>query len=178
MALNATQASVRIMSVLQEELRVQYSEGNPYGGKIPPERVQHRVGSAVALDGFSTEYGQECEGLVWATVLRQFRTDPFPQEIYEARSCGAPRALLVQLGVARCSSTMTDDGSAPDPAVVQDEAVRGLDDVGRMDRAVCRAAARLLDQDAILAWAPDAIEPVGPDGGVITFVTQVAFLLP
>lgn len=178
MALNATQASVRVMSVLQEELRHQYSDGNPYGGKIPAERVQHRVGSSVALDGFSTEYGQDCEGLVWVTVLRQFRSDPFPTEVYDARACAAPRALLVQLGVARCSSTMTDDGSAPDPTVVQEEAIRGLDDVGRLDRAVCAAAARLLDQGAILAWAPDAVEPVGPEGGVITQVTQVAFLLP
>lgn len=178
MMVNSTQATVRVTSVLQQELQRMFSEGEPFGGKIPAERVQHRVGSQVVLDGFSDVDGTgECEGLVWLTVLRRYRTSEFPVESFESGNCSQPRAVLVQLGVARCSATMTDDGGPPNPDDVHMEAIRGLDDSARLDRALCAAADLLDEQGMISGWAADAAEPVGPEGGVITWVQQAAFRL-
>lgn len=180
--MNTTQASVAVMQEVMAQMGRLFTDGEPVGGKIPASRVQHRVGSQVALDGFTDEFGnplkeEECEGLVWGTVLRRYRTTDFPGEQFESSNCDAPRAILIQVGVARCSVAMDDHGNPPTQERMQWEAIRGLDDAGRLDSALCKAGGMLTERGIINGWAVDSSEPMGPDGGVVSWGQQAAFYL-
>lgn len=174
--LNAGQASVAVTGEILNQLRKKFSEAEPFGGKIPEERVQHRVGSEVVIDGFS-EGDEDCEGLAWVSAVRRYRTTEFPAESFTSGNCGTQRALAVLVGVARCAATLDHNGAPPSPQRINEEAIRGLDDAHRLDTAICAAGNELDERGAILGWAVDAVEPVGPQGGVIIWVCQAAFLL-
>lgn len=150
------------------------------GDPIPVGRVQHRVGSQVVLDGFLDMNGQpipECDGLVWVTVVRRFRTRDFPVEAYDSSNCQIPRAVTLQVGVARCSAMMDEYGSPPPADRIKHEAIRGLDDAYRLDLALCRAGMKLDDANLISGYALDSAEPIGPEGGVVSWMQQASFRL-
>lgn len=180
MVSRSSQHSIDVAAVLRAELEARFSTGDPVGGIIPPGRVQHRVGSQVVLDGFLDGSGSpvpECDGLVWVTVVRRFRTSAFPGEELAASNCGAPKAITVQVGVARCSSMMDEYGTPPSPERIAFEATRGLDDAGRLDAALCAAGRLLEGAGKINGFAIDASEPVGPEGGVVSWMQQASFWL-
>lgn len=176
----SSQHSIDVAAVVRAELEARFSVDTAVGDLIPPGRVQHRVGSQVVLDGFVSSSGQplsKCDGLVWVTVVRRYRTSIFPGEEYASSNCGHPKAITVQVGVARCSAMMDEYGTPPPPEVIAYEATRGLDDAGRLDAALC-AAGRLLEETGkINGFAIDSSEPVGPEGGVISWIQQAAFWL-
>lgn len=175
--LNAGQASIAVVNELQEQLRKRFTESEPFGGKISADRVQHRVGNDLVFDEFSTGGGEECEGVAWVSAIRRYRTEQFPAESFTSGNCGTQKALMVLVGVTRCSMTIDDNGEAADAERVNWEGVRGLDDSSRLDNAICAAGKELDDRGVILGWAVDAIEPVGPQGGAIVWVTRASFLL-
>lgn len=152
----------------------------PYGGRTGPCR--HRGGALVALDGFP-EPGDvvdlgDCPTLAFVNVLRQYPTMAFPDETQGVAICGAPRVVLAQLGVARCSTAFSDDGPAgPSEDRLEFEADRLLDDANRLYAAACRAAKCADDHDLIDAHTVGAWTPVGPEGGVVSGVLEVSFML-
>lgn len=166
---------------VQGQLRARFSaeDQHPVGGLLPEERVQFRTGSQIVLDGFPDEYGapdEEC-GLVWVTTVRKFRSRDFPGEHMGVDNCGAPLAVQVQVGVARCSIHYGDDLGPADPERVEWEGVRGLDDAERLDRALCAAGTALDERGLIAGYVLDAAEPLGPEGGVITWIQHATFFL-
>ena len=180
MVSRSSQASILVAEKVRAELEARFSTGEPIGGIVPADRVQHRIGSQVVLDGFLDSNGEprsDCDALVWVTVIRRYRTTVFPAEEYVSTNCGQPRAITVQVGIARCSAMMDEYGTPPPADRIAHEARRGLDDAGRLDAALCAAGRSLSDAGTINGFAIDASEPVGPEGGVVSWMQQASFWL-
>ncbi|MDO5730785.1 hypothetical protein [Corynebacterium sphenisci] len=156
-----------------EALRAGFVDADPapLGGAM--REVEHRPGADVALDGL---FGDACPGLVWANVTRIYRTLAFPQEEV-GEPCRGPRAVVIQVGAARCVATLDDQGYAPSAEAMEHDALVGLDDAARLERAVCRAAAAAEDRGIIDAavWSP--LEPIGPQGGALAWVMELTVQL-
>lgn len=164
-----------IIAEVMAQLRVQFHEGTPLGGAVPIERIQHRIGAEVVLDGF--DGNDDCDALVWVSILRRYRTVDFPSEAYEIDNCRVGKAITIVVGIARCTSMMDDYGNPPDPDQVAHEAVVGIDDSSRLDAALCRAGRVLEDDGRANGFALDAAEPMGPSGGIVAWVQQASFRL-
>lgn len=174
--MNAGRATLVIVGEMLEALRARFTDAEqpPLAGRVPAGRVQHRGGAQVALDGFGGDDG--CDALVWINLLRTWRTNEFPVESQSPVECTATRAALFQVGVARCVSTVDDQGWLPSADVLDQEALALLDDAHRLDRAVCQAARRLVhDREVALAYSLGPGEPIGPEGGLVTWVQTVTF---
>lgn len=175
--LKTHEAVIRVVGTALEELRYAFSDNSGLGEAIPRQRVQHRGGLDIALDGFGDE---GCAGLVWVNVLRRFPTtgEGFPNEVpHIGDSCGRLNAVTIQLGVARCSASMDDEGMV-DAADMEHDALVLLDDAARIDSVMCRMAKRLTggDEEVVAAYAFHGGEPVGPEGGIVSWVQTASFL--
>lgn len=156
----------QVLEALRDEFV--YPEVEPLGGRV--STVEHRPGADVALDGL---FEGDCDGLVWANVLRAFRTTAWPSESENLTPCQGVPAALIQLGAARCVATLDDNGYAPDANAMEHDALVGLDDAQRLDRAACIAAARAEEHGFILSSTRSGIEPIGPQGGVLAWVVTL-----
>lgn len=171
-------ATVAIVAKVMEAMRYYFDGGgcasDPRGGRTGP--VQHRGGLLVALDGFPDKPGDEdCPTLAFVNVLRQWRTTEFPGETSAVTPCGGVRAVLIQVGVARCSMAMDDDGNPPSPQRMEQEALTLLDDAERLGLAICRATRAAEEDDLIDASVVHAWEPVGPEGGILSGLLTVSY---
>lgn len=150
------------------------SDPAPLGGVTPP--IEHRGGLLVALDGFSDQPDTEdCTSVAYVNVLRQWRTTSFPNESGDVAPCGGSRALLLQVGVSRCSQALDYEGNPPTPERMEHEALVLLDDADRLYAAVCWANKQLDDEGLIDAAIINAWEPVGPEGGILTGLLTVSY---
>ena len=134
----------------------------PRGGLV--SRVEHRGGLLVALDRMWPESG--CEAMAWVNVLRRWTSTTFPQQS-PPDQCGGFRVLHLQAGVARCATTITDQGLLPTAEEEEAQALTLLDDADRLHLALCDAARRASDRGIIDAWTMNEWEPIGPEGGVV-----------
>ena len=134
----------------------------PRGGLV--SRVEHRGGLLVALDRMWPESG--CEAMAWVNVLRRWTSTSFPQQV-PPDACGGFRVLHLQAGVARCATTITDQGLLPTAEEEEAQALTLLDDADRLHLALCDAARRASDRGIIDAWTMNEWEPIGPEGGVV-----------
>lgn len=134
----------------------------PRGGLV--SRVEHRGGLLVALDRMWPESG--CEAMAWVNVLRRWTSTTFPQQS-PPDACGGFRVLHLQAGVARCATTITDQGLLPTAEEEEAQALTLLDDADRLHLALCDAARRASDRGIIDAWTMNEWEPIGPEGGVV-----------
>lgn len=172
------QSAVAITTELQARLRAEFTDGNPHGGKISAERVQLRPGVEVALDGFTTEGGEECEGLIWVNPVRWFKSRDFPAEAgAPLGGCGLPTVMAIQVGVARCSQAMDEYGEPPSAERMNFEGVRSMDDAARLDKALCEASSALDEAGLLNGYYAEAAEPIGPGGGVVAWVVQTFWQL-
>lgn len=152
------------------------AEHPPLGGVTPyPE---HRPGADVPLDRLWGGDGiRECDAMVFVNVLRLYRSNEFPGETEEARPCRGMLHAQVQVGIARCVSTMDDMGTPPPPDVLERESLVGLDDAGRLEAAVCHALARCDDRELINQAVWTGLEPTGPEGGAMAWTCTVTVQL-
>lgn len=158
---------VEVVGTIIEAMRTQFTSDaatEPLGGAVPT--IEHRPGADVALDGLEYE---NCAGIVWVNVLRMFRTTEWPQESDSMSACRGTLAVVVQVGAARCVSTVDSSGFPPTPEDMERDALVGLDDAVRLERALC-IAARWLEQRGIgNGSVVGSSEPYGPAGGVLAW---------
>lgn len=162
-----------VVGQLIEELREEFcAPAKPLGG--PVATIEHRPGADIALDGL---WADNCSGLVWVNVLRIARTKNFPEEDLSGTPCMGQRMVTVQVGAARCVSTVDDYGAPPTADAMGHDALVGLDDATRLERAVCKAAKRLEERGVTLAavWSP--LEPTGPTGGALAWILTLTVQL-
>lgn len=144
----------------------------PLGGTVPA--IEHRPGADIALDGL---FQPGCPGIVWANVIRIARSRDFPNEQDSAPPCQGPRTVTIQVGAARCASTVDDQGYPPTAAQMEHDALIGLDDAERLEVALCRAWKAIEDCDLGVQAAWTATEPIGPQGGVLAWVKTITVQL-
>lgn len=159
-----------------EDLRAYFTDNKPLGGIVPAHRVIHRGGADIALDGFG---GEDCVAEAWINVLRIARTtaDAFPGENATMSNCGSSRTVGVQIGVARCAVMPDDDGNPPSPEELGHEGLVSVDDAARLDNAMCRLMKRLEADEIIDGYAIGAAEPIGPMGGIISWVQTASMFI-
>lgn len=170
--MNPADKQLAVVGCVIEGLRRYFHDQTPLGGKLG--HPQHRGGVNIPIDGLT---GEDCTGLVWANVLRRWSTVEFPAEVDVPRPCGAPRAIRIQVGAARCAVGLDDHGFAPTPDALEREALIVLDDGNRLENAVCFASALAEDRDLTSDVVVGAWEPVGPEGGIIAGILTVTFQL-
>lgn len=113
---------------------------------------------------------------LWLRVQQRYRstTRDFPAAVVGSSVCGTGsiRVLAVELGVARCSVA---GAKTPSWDKLHEEALVGLDDSWRIEKALCVMVGRLRAKDR--AVGTDSIAPVGPEGDVVghTGVAYVQF---
>jgi len=149
--------TVEILGVVMQALSDMYGPDTDF----PPEEfvtVVHLVageGPAVA------QIDPRCESpFLWVRLMRRFRTESFPDAAVSPTPCRLPRAVAIELGVGRCA-VLEQEPSFDD---FENEAVVSLEDSWRIECALSTAARRLGEERAV---AVDAVEPFGPEGGVI-----------
>lgn len=146
----------------------------PLGGAA--EVVEHRPGADVPLDRLWGD-DPECGVMVFVNVIRIYRSNEFPGETEEIRPCGGQRHAVIQLGVARCVSTMGEDGSIPGADVLEGEALVGLDDADRLEAAVCMAVRQAESRGVVNQSVWTGVEPSGPAGGALAWTCTVTVQL-
>lgn len=144
------------------------SDSPPLGGAM--ETIEHRPGADVALDGL---FFGDCPGLAWVNVIRMFRTDAFPAESNRLSPCTGAPAVILQAGASRRVSTVDNHGYPPTAEAMEHDALVGLDDAHRLELALCRAARRCDDLGLIHSATWSAIEPIGPQGGTLSWVATL-----
>lgn len=157
-----------------EALRAQFCdpEDAPLGGAVPT--IEHRPGADVALDGL---FQPGCPGIVWANVIRIARSRDFPNEDEVATPCRGLRIVVIQVGAARCAATVDDHGYPPTPEQMEADALVGLDDAERLERALCLAWTRIDDRNLGHQAAWTATDPIGPQGGVLAWTKTITIQL-
>lgn len=169
---------VPVVGTLMEALREAFTdpEHPPLGGVT--SQPEHRPGADVPLDRlWGGDGSRECDSMVFVNVLRLYRSTDFPAETETIRPCRGMLHAQVQVGVARCVSTMDDLGAPPDPEVLEHEALVGLDDAARLEAAVCRAVKRCDDRELINQAVWTGLDPSGPEGGAMAWTCTVTFQL-
>jgi len=153
-------------------------EFDPDGGTPPVGGgravVRFFGGDAIPMAAWNahSQAGDDCaDPFLWVRVLRRYRTYEFPGQAVAAEACALPRVIQLEMGVGRCA-TVDVNPSWEDYAA---EAEVSLDDSWHMERALCRATAAVRGLGYVAG--SDAIEPYGPDGGVVawTGVSYVQF---
>lgn len=170
-------ALIPVVGQFIEALRSQFVEADPVplGGAVT--EVEHRPGELVALDALADEVGGPCSGQVWVNVLRVWRSESFPTVSAESSSCRSPVTIDLQVGAARRVCTVDDGGYPPSADAMGHDALVGLDDTARIDRAVCLALRACDDCGLTIQSVVAPIEPVGPQGGILAWTTVVTIQL-
>lgn len=170
-------ALIPVVGQFLEALRREFVDADPapLGGTVTA--VEHRPGELVALDALADEVGGPCSGQVWVNVLRVWRSVSFPTVSAESSSCRAPVTMELQVGAARRVCTVDDAGYPPTVDAMGHDALVGLDDATRIDRAVCLALRAGDDRGLITQSVVAPIEPVGPQGGILAWTTVVTIQL-
>jgi hypothetical protein len=102
---------------------------------------------------------------VWVRVTRRYRTKVLPNSEATSNACDLPRAIDLELGVARCAVV----DQQPTWEDYQQEFEYSLSDSGLLLRAQHIAQCRLRGDTYIAAGAE--LYPFGPIGGIIGWQT-------
>lgn len=136
----------------------------------PPGRSFIQVGGEVAWDDC-------CDGQVWVRV-RSIN----PSTVGAQRGgvvgdpCGFPFwEVEVSVGIVRCVAVVDDDGVAPRPLVITEDAGQMLDDMAALQTAIqcCAPAIPTVQRLSIGTWTP-----LGPLGGCAGGEWNATLLLP
>lgn len=139
----------------------------PIGGGT--ETVRFFAGEATPMsyvDMHISDCGCGGEPFIWVHLLRRYRSKVFPQPYVGDEGCGAPPAVAMEIGVARCA-VMNAEGCSWDELAA--EAEISLDDGWRIELAMCVAAGMMKADGCSDAVAIDSAMPYGPDGGVVAW---------
>ena len=140
------------------------------GGVCPPQHptteVHFFAGEGPATAAFDAHTDQPgCEApFLWVRATRRYRTRTLPEPAAGSSPCDLPRAIAVEVGVARCAVTAEN----PTWAEYEAEAVLSLEDSWRIEAALCATAKRLRGE-LFLDVTTDPIEPYGPEGGILAW---------
>lgn len=159
--------AVEVLSVVMQFLAEAYAADSTFPPEEPVATVHLVAGEGPAI----AQIDPQCESpFLWTRLMRRFRSASFPDAAVAPTPCRLPRAVAVEIGVGRCA-VLEREPSFDD---FENEAVISLEDGWRVE-CVLSSAARQLGED--YAVAVDAVEPFGPEGGVIgwTAVIYVQF---
>lgn len=138
----------------------------PLGGGT--DTVRFFAGEAMPIAAWNAHTDESgCDTpLLWVRLERRFRTmTDFPTPFVGPSPCGMPAAAAIELGIARCAVTSEE----PTWEMYEREAEISMDDSWRLDTAMCWAARDMRKTHCATQTGRDAIEPYGPDGGVIAW---------
>lgn len=143
----------------------------PLGGGSLTVRFLAGAGLATELwDAHVT--GTDCtEPFLWVQVTKRFRFSSFPTPASGAMTCELPRAIALQIGVARC---FTLDATVNWNTVAQQSEI-SLSDSWRIELALCRAVTLMKAQNRLVATEP--IIPHGPEGGILGWAANAVVKL-
>lgn len=113
------------------------------------------------------------EPFVWVRVVTRYRSLSFPSPAVDSNSCGLPRVVVIEVGIARCSVT----GDRVKWTEYAREAEISLDDSWRIEQALCVAATALRDKE-FTAVGTDSITPYGPEGGIYAWSALAYVQIP
>lgn len=139
----------------------------PLGGGGGDVRVFAGSGAPMdAVDMHVSDCGCD-KPFLWVRLVRRYKTKTFPQPYVGALECDVMNAVAIEVGVARCAALSAE---APDWKTLAEEAEISLDDSGRIELALCRAADLMKTRECSDIQAVDAVVPYGPEGGIISWV--------
>lgn len=140
------------------------SASPPIGGGT--NVVRFFGGDAIPLDTFEAHQDEAgCDTpMLWVRVMRRYRSDAFPSPFVGVNPCGVPRAVAIEVGVARCAFSE----AFPVWDWYARQAEIGLDDSWRIELALCRAIGKLSGESQTAT--SDLIVPYGPEGGVVAWL--------
>lgn len=166
--------AVGVVGFVVEQLRWAFSANQatpPLGGGT--EHVRFFGGDSIPFAAWNS-HASSCgcnEPLVWARVVRRYRSGGLPEERFGGPNAGCvdPRAITVEAGVMRCA--ITD----PEPSWddLEREAMVQLDDSYRLDVALCRAMGCAEVEGMAISTLLAAGEPFGPEGGVLAWTQWI-----
>jgi hypothetical protein len=140
----------------------------PIGGGTNDVRLVAGDGAAMAaVDVHINECECGKEPFLWVRLVRRYRSRVFPQPFVGADGCGTPVVVAVEVGVVRCAIL---NPNGPTWKELADEAEISLDDSGRIELALCRAATIMREKNCSDLQGFDSIVPTGPEGGVVGWI--------
>ena len=154
-----------ILDTVSTALKQAFTGGSsqpPLGGGT--EDVRLLAGDTLPLAVWNAHVDGGCgEPLVWVRLARRFRSRALPQVATEPTPCALPKAVEIEVGVARCAVVEADT----DWQALAEEAEVSLDDSWRIEVALCRAVDMLADTTTQTTTGD--IVPFGPEGGIIAW---------
>lgn len=129
---------------------------------------------SVIIDACGECYGgEDCGGQAWVRLVYSFASTDFPNEDAAAQ-CATGRAFALEVGIARCTPTMDDDGNPPSEDAVLAAWMLQMADMRVMQRAIsCCFGADDVDLDYVLGqYLPN------PDQGACGFSTWNVLVKP
>ena len=164
---------VRLVAIILDELRAAFVTAQPLGGRT--REPLHAPGQFYAVDTYDFE---ACTGQPVVNVVRVYpAAGGTLEETVTANPCGGAWAVVVQIGIVRCTATLDAHGNVGSPADIENEALIVLDDAARLRAVWCNVIARADDDDIASAAVVEAYEPEGPAGGLIGGKQPARFLL-
>ena len=160
--------AVRAVGIVMGALADAYSPTSSFPPTAGTSEVRFFAGEGPATAVWNPHTGDleqfGCDHpFLWVRVARRYRTTSLPAVTTSADTCGKPRVIAVEVGVARCAvidlQPTWDD--------YENEAVASLEDSWRIETALC-AAAKRLNADGY-PTATDEIVPTGPEGGIVAW---------
>lgn len=143
----------------------------PLGGGSTNVRFFAGEGPALAAFDFHTgKSGGNCkEPFLWVRAARRYRYRPgaFPAPIVDTadKCANSPQAIMVEVGVGRCSVAAKERPTWDEYAA---EAEVMLDDSWRIGLVLCMAADALRTPKRQVGI--DTTNPYGPEGGIVAWV--------
>ena len=163
-AWTCTDPALEAVSAAMQAMREAFDPGSA----CPPEAGGSTTVRFLASDGGLPFWDGWCkEPLLWVRVDRRYLStrQTFPAAFVKSQDCRDHpiNVLALEVGVARCSSAEQE----PRWDDLEQEALIGLDDSWRIEKALCRFGG--LRRAKGHAAATDTIAPVGPEGGVMAW---------
>lgn len=85
----------------------------------------------------SASWDECCEGMLWVNVERTYRSETFPIEDNNWKPCESnPLAVILGVGVLRCTPGMDDRGNLPDPVLTSAASLELIDDAELVRRCL------------------------------------------
>lgn len=162
--------AVAAVAIVMEALADVYDPASTFPPEYGTRTVRFFAGNrppTAAFNAHTSEAGCD-EPFLWVRAVRRYRTKVLPNSEATSNACELPRALDLEIGVARCAVIARESITWAD---YDAEAATSLDDSWRIEKTLCIATTRLRADDYIAAGA--ALDPVGPEGAIIGWRTTI-----
>lgn len=127
------------------------------------EAHERPVARAFFAPGLDVAWDDCCDGQLWVRVVEQYPTSRFPSRDMSPGCNPALWAVTLAVGVVRCTPTVDDNATPPNPEALTESAV-GIS----ADSAILLEAIRCCFPGAAPFAAPLLVgnwNPLGPQGG-------------